>query len=190
MNEAPKGKIGRLPRAIQEQVNRRLENGEKARTLVAWLNALPEVQAVLAAEFAGQPVNEKNLSKWRKYGYKQWLWHQQALAMTQEMTSPLSHPVPDQMAGWVTARYLFPSANWWKTALAASRILKPCGPFCMTWSPCAGVITPRPVCNWRRSAWPISAGKLPGDYDSHILRAVRPTATDTSPLAKPGKAVY
>jgi len=71
MNAVPKGKIGRLPRAIQEQVNRRLENGEKARTPVAWLNALPEVQAVLAAEFAGQPVNEKNLSKWRKYGYKQ-----------------------------------------------------------------------------------------------------------------------
>ena len=46
MNEAPKGKIGRLPKAIQEQVNRRLENGEKARTLVAWLNSLPEVPAV------------------------------------------------------------------------------------------------------------------------------------------------
>jgi len=110
MNAVPKGKIGRLPRAIQEQVNRRLENGEKARTLVAWLNSLPEVQTVLAAEFAGQPVNEKNLSKWRKYGYKQWLWHQQALAMTQEMASPpnqLLQSVPDQMAGWVTARYLF-----------------------------------------------------------------------------------
>ena len=35
---------------IQEQVNRRLENGEKARMLVVWLNALPEVQTVLAAE--------------------------------------------------------------------------------------------------------------------------------------------
>jgi hypothetical protein len=32
MNEAPKGKIGRLTRAIQEQVNRRLENGEKGRS--------------------------------------------------------------------------------------------------------------------------------------------------------------
>ena len=35
MNEAPKGKIGRLPKAIQDQVNRRLENGEKARMLFA-----------------------------------------------------------------------------------------------------------------------------------------------------------
>jgi len=31
----PKGKIGRLPQAIQEGVNRRLANGEKARTLAA-----------------------------------------------------------------------------------------------------------------------------------------------------------
>ena len=45
MNEAPKGKIGRLPKAIQEQVNRRLDNAEKGRPLVAWLNSLPEVQA-------------------------------------------------------------------------------------------------------------------------------------------------
>ena len=35
MNDAPKGKT----KAIQEQVNRRLENGKKARTLVVWLNA-------------------------------------------------------------------------------------------------------------------------------------------------------
>jgi hypothetical protein len=76
MNEAPKGKIGRLPRAIQEQVNRHLENGEEARTLVAWLNALPaalDVQAVLAAEFARQPVREQNLSEWRQHGCQKWL---------------------------------------------------------------------------------------------------------------------
>ena len=35
MNAAPKGKIGRLPKLIQEQVNRRLEHGEQVRTLVA-----------------------------------------------------------------------------------------------------------------------------------------------------------
>ena len=33
------GKIGRLPQAIQEQVNRRMENGKKVRTLVVWLMA-------------------------------------------------------------------------------------------------------------------------------------------------------
>jgi len=36
MNKAPKVNIGRPPKAVQEQVNRRLEHGERARTLVAW----------------------------------------------------------------------------------------------------------------------------------------------------------
>ena len=39
MNMTRNGKIGRLPKAVREQVNRRLEKGEKGRTLVAWLNA-------------------------------------------------------------------------------------------------------------------------------------------------------
>ena len=63
LNAPPKSKIGRLPRAIQEQVNRRLEQGEQTRTLVAWLNALPAVlgaQAVLALECSGQPIREQN----------------------------------------------------------------------------------------------------------------------------------
>jgi hypothetical protein len=40
MNDAHRGKIGHLPKARQEQVNRRLEKGEHARTVVAWINAL------------------------------------------------------------------------------------------------------------------------------------------------------
>ena len=109
MNEAPKGKIGRLPKAIQDQVNRRLENGEKARTLAAWLNTLPEVQSVLAAEFAGRPIREQNLSEWRQHGYQKWLEQRQCLAMAQEMTSTQDQslePMTDQMAGWATAHYL------------------------------------------------------------------------------------
>ena len=106
MNEAPKGKIGRLPQAIQEQVNRRLANGEKARPLVAWLNAQPEVQTVLAVEFAGKPIREQNLSEWRKYGYRQWLEQRQCLALAQEMTSTPNKTMTDQMAGWATAHYL------------------------------------------------------------------------------------
>ncbi|MGA3268466.1 MAG: hypothetical protein ABSE16_16780 [Verrucomicrobiota bacterium] len=53
MNLTRNGKIGRLPKTILEQLNRRLENGEIGRPLVAWLNSLPEVQALLAAEFEG-----------------------------------------------------------------------------------------------------------------------------------------
>jgi len=107
MKRPPRGKIGRLPKAIQEQVNHRLEHGEQARPLVAWLNALPEVQSVLAAEFAGKPIREQNLSEWRKHGYQQWLGQRQCLALAQEMNSTPNQPVTDQLAGWATAHYLF-----------------------------------------------------------------------------------
>ena len=130
MNEAHRGKIGHLPKALQEDVNRRLEKGEHGRTVVAWLNALPEVQAVVAAEFAGKPIRVQNLSEWRRHGRQQWLGRQQAwemaqamtstsrergerraergqaLEMAQEMNSTPSQPRTDQMAGWVTAHYL------------------------------------------------------------------------------------
>ena len=113
MNLTHNGKIGRLPRAVQEQLNRRLANGEKGGPLVAWLNSLPEVQAVLAREFEGKPIREQNLSEWRKHGYKKWLWRQEALEMTREMAAETGElqpagapPLTDQMAGWVTVRYL------------------------------------------------------------------------------------
>ena len=90
MNLTHNGKIGRLPKAVQEQLNRRLENGENGRRLVTWLNSLSEVQAVMAAEFKGKPVREQNLSEWRKHGYTKWLWRQEALEMTREMTGSAS----------------------------------------------------------------------------------------------------
>jgi hypothetical protein len=107
MKNPPRGKIGRLSQAIQEQVNRRLEHGERARTLVAWLNAQPEVQAILAAEFAGKPIREQNLSEWRQHGYQKWLEKRQCLAMAQEMNSTPNQPVTDNLAGWATAHYLY-----------------------------------------------------------------------------------
>jgi hypothetical protein len=113
MNLTHNGKIGRLPKAVQEQLNRRLDNGEKGRGLAAWLNSLPEVQAVVAGEFEGKPIREQNLSEWRKHGYKKWLWRQETLEMAQEMAAETGEfqmagapPLTDQMAGWVTAHYL------------------------------------------------------------------------------------
>jgi hypothetical protein len=113
MNLTHNGKIGRLPKTVQEQLNRRLENGEKGRGLAAWLNSLPEVQAVLAAEFEGKPIREQNLSEWRKHGYKKWLWRQEALEMARDMAAETGElqpagapPLTDQMAGWVSVRYL------------------------------------------------------------------------------------
>ena len=62
------GKIARLPCRIRTQLNRRLQDGELGPQLVEWLNALPEAQKILAAEFGGRPINEQNLSEWRLGG--------------------------------------------------------------------------------------------------------------------------
>lgn len=74
-----KGKIARLPQSIRDQINRRLENGEEAKQIAEWLNTLPEVTAVMAAEFGGQPINEPNLSHWKLGGYRDWEAQQEAL---------------------------------------------------------------------------------------------------------------
>ena len=81
------GKIARLPRALREQINHRLEEGEPGVDIVAWLNALPEVQAVLQAEFAGRPIKEQNLSEWKQGGYRDWQKHQEALALACEFSA-------------------------------------------------------------------------------------------------------
>jgi hypothetical protein len=49
-----------------------LQNGEPGKQLVQWLNGLPEVQAVLAAQFQGQPIVAQNLSRWKQGGYEEW----------------------------------------------------------------------------------------------------------------------
>ena len=66
------GKIARLPRHIRDELNQRLDNGEPAVRLVDWLNNLPEVQKVLETEFESRPINESNISEWKKGGYLEW----------------------------------------------------------------------------------------------------------------------
>jgi len=86
MNLNLKGKIGRLPEALREEVNRAsLRNGETGRRVASWLNALPEVQGLLAAEFSGKPVREQNLSEWRRGGHQRWLRLQEAQTMMQRL---------------------------------------------------------------------------------------------------------
>ncbi len=80
------GKIARLPVRVREQLNRRLQDGESGPRLVEWLNALPEVQTVLAAEFGGRAISEQNLSEWRQGGYRDWEQHDEACAMVRELT--------------------------------------------------------------------------------------------------------
>lgn len=72
------GKIACLPKAIREQLNRRVDDGERGPKVLAWLNALPEVRTVLKdSRFRGQPITEQNLSNWRLGGFVRWQSEQQ-----------------------------------------------------------------------------------------------------------------
>jgi len=114
MSTTRTGKIARLPLEIRTQLNERLRNGERARKLIAWLNALPEVQAVLAHDFAGQPISECNFTAWRQGGFHQWLQEQQAHRLARDLGENVlagsldpegAPPLSKSLAWWVTASY-------------------------------------------------------------------------------------
>ena len=71
------GKIARLPKVMREQLNRRLDDNEPGKQLVAWLNSQAEVQAIITTEFGGKPIREQNLSEWKQGGYRDWQRHQE-----------------------------------------------------------------------------------------------------------------
>jgi hypothetical protein len=76
LQRALTGKIARLPEDIREQLNKRLLDGLGGNEILAWLNDLPAVKEILAAQFSGVPVNHENLSNWRHSGYERWRRHQ------------------------------------------------------------------------------------------------------------------
>src|SRR5260370_42103772 len=106
------GKIARLPHAVRLELNRRLQNGEQGKKLAAWLNALPEVQAIVASEFGGKAIREQNLSEWKQGGYRDWQAQQEALEIpgqlgkgAAEWTRECRAPIPDTLAHWLGASY-------------------------------------------------------------------------------------
>ena len=106
------GKIARLPRSVRDELNRRLDEGEPGKKLVAWLNALPEVQAIVAAEFDGKPIREQNLSEWKQGGYRDWQAQQEALEIAERLSEDAAEwaredraPLTDTLAHWLAARY-------------------------------------------------------------------------------------
>ena len=72
-------KIARLPANIREQLNRRLHDGKLSKSILPWVNSLPETKEVLAENFNSKPITHQNLSEWRRAGYQDWLFHQQRL---------------------------------------------------------------------------------------------------------------
>jgi hypothetical protein len=81
------GKIARLPRDIRQQLNHRLEDGESAQKLIAWLNETPAVQERLARYYEGRPITEQNLSDWKQGGFLDWQRHQESRAVLREFLS-------------------------------------------------------------------------------------------------------
>ena len=76
------GKIARLPRPVREQLNRRLDDGESGKALVAWLNGLPEVRERIKQDFHGKVISEQNLSEWKQGGFQDWRRHQESREST------------------------------------------------------------------------------------------------------------
>ena len=107
------GKISRLPVEVREQLNQRLYNGERGSLLVARLNSLPSVRAVIEKEFGGKPVREQNLSKWRHAGYRDWLARQGAIEAVRRVNAE-ADPLREEPTGeltenfalWLTAQYM------------------------------------------------------------------------------------
>jgi len=114
-----KGKIARLPRAIRDELNRRLDNGEAGVNLVAWLNELPETRQVLAEKFGGRPITAQNMSEWTHGGYLDWLNLQGILDDAQELDADAAQLIhstkgrlSDHMATILSARYATLLAHW------------------------------------------------------------------------------
>ena len=106
------GKIARLPRTLRDQLNQRLHDGEPGVDLIKWLNALPEVQAILAEHFAGVPISPQNLSEWNNGGFLDWLTTQELLesarefaANTAELPGYTDGELANALAHAITARY-------------------------------------------------------------------------------------
>jgi hypothetical protein len=74
------GKIARLPRHIRDELNRRLDDAQDRKSILAWLNALPETQAIIGSDFHGIPVSRQNLHEWTRTGFARWRMHRDAFA--------------------------------------------------------------------------------------------------------------
>jgi hypothetical protein len=117
---ARNGKIARLPRPVRDELNRRLECSEESPELLDWLNALPEVQAVLNEHFEGAPVTKQNLSHWRQGGFQEALARRDLAQDAHDLTDParemgadcIDADLADNAALVLAARLGALVANW------------------------------------------------------------------------------
>ncbi len=107
------GKIARLPRNIRDQLNQRLDDGELAASILAWLNGLDAVRKILGHSFQGRPVSEQNLSDWKQGGFLDWQRHQETAHRLQRLIDHAAaleksagrQYIPDLLAGLLASEF-------------------------------------------------------------------------------------
>ena len=106
------GKIARLPHDLREQINRRIRDGHPGKDILDWLNSLPQVRALLQAEFENLPINLTNLGQWKNGGYRDWQIRQDALDFVNSLQEKdalggktLSATSTDNLIRWLTLQY-------------------------------------------------------------------------------------
>jgi hypothetical protein len=87
-----------------------MENAQKSNAILKWLNSLPEVQALLQAEFEARPIDKRNLSEYRTHGaFHQWQLQRAALAFSAQFNQASPSPLPpaptlDNFIQWISLR--------------------------------------------------------------------------------------
>ncbi|HEV2695285.1 MAG TPA: hypothetical protein VG347_20495 [Verrucomicrobiae bacterium] len=117
------GKISRLPREIREQLNRQMDEGVAGKRLVGWLNGLPEVRVLLAAEFGGAAIKEQNLTNWKQGGFRDWRIEQQARALAPASADGAAPPVMtlEQLTTAVAIRHLLVVREWMESPIPVKK---------------------------------------------------------------------
>ena len=113
------GKIARLPRPLRHELNCRLADNQDGGVTLNWLNALPEVKAVLARDFGGEPIGKQNLYEWRQGGFVEWQARQDLLeqardlaADAEELDAAANGKLLDGLATALSIRYSATLASW------------------------------------------------------------------------------
>ena len=114
-----KGKIARLPLALRTELNQRLAANQDGAVLLEWLNALPGVPAMLARDFAGEPISKQNLYEWRQGGFLEWQTQQEMFdearglaADAGPVSATTNHDLAEQLAAVIAGKFTSLLAGW------------------------------------------------------------------------------
>jgi hypothetical protein len=105
-------KISQLPKSIRDDFNRRIADGQPTADTLAWLNSLPDVQALIPTKFGGHPISQQNYSDWLKTGFRDWQTKQTARQFLDNfepddaaLHESISGTLTQKLAYWIAIRY-------------------------------------------------------------------------------------